>query len=218
MIAVALRCFFFLGAIVFYSTGIWNMINGYFGKEFQTYLTQHPPPLPKSLPTIKTTIEAAIENMGENDGTHCKMKLEMMDSCGRYNMLEVPSPPTVAMRHADDGALIMPSEPNENPIDETWWNNYYREYPRGSRSKGAYENYVCPTSDGRIGYPLSEDDVVVDTDAVHDEADCAWDCGGIGCDARMRNSWSRSNPEFGSRPAPLQYFYLKRWLFNKTEI
>lgn len=190
MIAVALRCFFFLGAIMFYSTGIWNMINGYFGREFQTYLAQHPPPL-KSEPTspviIKTTIEATIEEMREGDGDQRKMKIGMMDSGGPSNILELTSPPTVAMRvHTDDDeALIIPSELNQNPIDETWcrWNNYYRENPEGSRSKGEYENYACPTSGRKMESPVPEGDVVVETDAVDDEAVCA-------CDFSRKSCWN----------------------------
>lgn len=68
MIIVALRCFFFFGIIVAYSSGVWNLINGYFGKEFHAYLAKHPTAavpehgLPRGLSDVvssspKTTID-----------------------------------------------------------------------------------------------------------------------------------------------------------------
>lgn len=72
MIIVALRCFFFFGIIVAYSSGVWNLINGYFGKEFHAYLAKHPTAavpehgLPRGLSSPKTTIDD-VSNVGAID-------------------------------------------------------------------------------------------------------------------------------------------------------
>ncbi|GAB0090486.1 hypothetical protein DMENIID0001_052220 [Sergentomyia squamirostris] len=38
MIAVALRCFLFIGMMFWYTNGIWNLINDYFQQQFKAYL------------------------------------------------------------------------------------------------------------------------------------------------------------------------------------
>lgn len=155
MIVVALKGFFFVGTLYFYSAGVWNMINGYFGREFQAYLEKHPPPTaplpppspPPSPPSHLLTPEMPIEGVtstpvalshgGELRGCDWSRIINFQAAAG---VCEVED-----MDFVDDGGLIGSAALNQKPIDETWWTDYWRLNPRESRSAGQPEDeHSCP--------------------------------------------------------------------------
>lgn len=147
MIVVALRCFIFFGIIVAYSAGVWNLINGYFGKEFHAYMAKHPErPIP---PRLQPGAGLGNESSGatEIDAVAISALLESAP-CGDFReegeklckmMDQVQRPRTEEVDDGDDdsaadnsvfvadGDLIISSALNHNPIDETWWSNYWGE-------------------------------------------------------------------------------------------
>lgn len=181
MIVVALRGFLFFGIIVAYSSGVWNLINGYFGKQFQEYLVQHPTaaapehPLVVALKTqtidgdgIKastesSTIAASFCGVSKEEHRDLLLSMQMNDNLkinnnnkwlmGVGEKRETCSPdsdddktlvgnrkettPTLDAHAAKDGDLT--SALNHNPIDETWWSNYYREQQEMVNESGSLE-------------------------------------------------------------------------------
>ena len=150
MIAVALRCFFFFTVIAAYSSGVWNLINGYFGKEFHAYLQQHPEPPPATAAEVAVaSLEAAIKAIPETTtGDHqhhvggggagaggfpgMEIKKERDDllstqdnqmTCTMDLLMRSSVEPN-ADKAADDGDLT--GALNHKAIDETWWADYFR--------------------------------------------------------------------------------------------
>lgn len=166
MIVVALRCFFFFAVITAYSTGVWKLINGYFGKEFQMYMERHPvPSAPPSRgevtggPTKATILEAALKatapeefTCGRDDFRQRQEKNGLMDdmTCRVRSTLDNVHDKAMDDRVKDqvaaaDGDLITSALNHHSPIDETWWSNYYtreeREKPLGRRSRSMEQPY-----------------------------------------------------------------------------
>lgn len=164
MIVVALRGFLFFGIIVAYSSGVWNLINGYFGKQFQEYLVKHPTAAAPEHPLmVALKTQTAIDDAGfkarvestesSTTASFCGvstaeehrdlLSMQMNDKLNNNNKWretcspdsdntfvgnrkETVTPATTLDAHAaKDGDLT--SALNHNPIDETWWSNYYRE-------------------------------------------------------------------------------------------
>lgn len=180
MIVVALRCFIFFGIIVAYSAGVWNLINGYFGKEFHAYMAKHPErPIPPRLlqsgnessgatEIDAVAISALLESVSrdysrEEEGEHEKL-CNMMDQVHRPRTEEEGDgdDDTAAADNsvyiADDADLIISSALNHNPIDETWWSNYWGEKDSLPENRSAGQN--DEDQDGNNGFcrPLKPED------------------------------------------------------------
>lgn len=165
MIVVALRCCFFFAVIMAYSSGVWNLINGYFGREFQAYLAKypHPPSIPPAVAhpgkiaalatttTAATTIDAAIKAAPATCGGDYRMMQDEEHKevlfCPRgegEESVEIKNDVVESARGGggeggvddDDGDLTRALD--HNPIDETWWSDYWRNNPKENGSVEPY--------------------------------------------------------------------------------
>lgn len=179
MIAVALRSFFFVGIILCYSSGVWNLINGYFGKEFKTYLKQyggakiHDRPsdgkiadlvAKLSIPPEKQVVTASL-GPAPSSTIADRSQHGIMDTKDSVSVQQLSSSSLDDIIEHDVRALNSellsqplvderPVQGSNNPIDETWLNNYWKTNPRKTGSSGEYSNEANTCSALKI--PINE--------------------------------------------------------------
>lgn len=143
ILIVLFKSLFFLSAISFYSVGMWNMINGYFGQEFKTYLAQHPPP---SMPSATRTSMKEVVTMEE--------ALAISGSCSAMPQKDCEASPVVVTgrRRTEEerrnfereSVCVKTSLLNQLSNGETTCRNYYwMMYPNHIRGEDSMPAKYC---------------------------------------------------------------------------
>lgn len=142
MFAVVFRSFFFVGVILCYSSGLWSLINGYFGKEFKIYLQQHEgAKIGKPEPTYEPFVKPSISNTQIS-----KFSLNAASEGNQYRVSVSDTIPTQKLDYVNPRSALR-EEPSsssslgENPID--WWSHFWITNPKITGENGIHYK-TCP--------------------------------------------------------------------------
>lgn len=111
MIVVAIRSFFFVGVIFWYSASIWNVINDYFRNEFKSYLDQEQ----KTAETTGHIQGKILEKINQ-----AIVAEEIIFGCEKFSS-------------SNDFKCSVPSEEfsvEQSCVSENWWTDYWNQNPK----------------------------------------------------------------------------------------
>lgn len=109
MIGSALKGLFFIYIIFWYSTGIWKMINDYFGKEFKMYIAEEL--------TNNKRLQIPLEKLKEqeSDVNILPLNEKIINS---WNKMDVITQPSNAVENDKSNEISIKDESNEVPLNE----------------------------------------------------------------------------------------------------
>ncbi len=132
MIGSALKGLFFIYIIFWYSTGIWKMINEYFGKEFKMYIAEEL----KNNRRLQIPLEKLKEyedvNQEEVNAYTLPINEKIINS---WNKIDTITPTPNAWENDKSNEISIKDESNEVPLNEM------------SCSECCRVNGICTTSE-----------------------------------------------------------------------
>lgn len=159
MIGLLVRSVFLIGIIIWYSTGVWRMINDYFREEFQNHLSneikrnQHIKPEPEttnvySLPkSVVRDATVAVEKPGSASQTvtrgndiHINHQNQIITTKDSTDNADRTKP--IELNAGDGGGDNAAQIGDNNQADESVWINYWTTHRHSVR---ANDKHVCFT-------------------------------------------------------------------------
>lgn len=133
MIGSALKGLFFIYIILWYSTGIWKMINEYFGKEFKIYVAEEL----KNNKRLQIPLEKF--KVLESDANILPLNEKIINS---WNKMDTRTTTPNALENDKSNEISIKDESNEVPLNEMSCSECCRVNTR-SEQNPSDDNFVC---------------------------------------------------------------------------